>query len=118
MASADGLALAPGGAGYAFVETAAPAGYVVDPTPHEFTIGYQDQLTPVVTIEAMATNDFTTVRLSKLDEKGEPKAPVLDDIWIDFSPLADADARDIAHILKNLRMVREVVEDRLSVSRG
>lgn len=71
MASADGLALAPGGAGYAFVETAAPAGYVVDPTPHEFTIGYQDQLTPVVTIEAMATNDFTTVRLSKLDEKGE-----------------------------------------------
>ena len=71
MASADGLALAPGGAGYAFVETAAPAGYVVDPTPHEFTIGYQDQLTPVVTIETMATNDFTTVRLSKLDEKGE-----------------------------------------------
>lgn len=71
MATADGLALAPGGAGYAFVETAAPAGYVVDPTPHEFTIGYQDQLTPVVTIEAMATNDFTTVRLSKLDEKGE-----------------------------------------------
>ena len=71
MASADGLALSPGGAGYAFVETAAPAGYVVDPTPHEFTIGYQDQLTPVVTVEAMATNDFTTVRLSKLDEKGE-----------------------------------------------
>ena len=71
MASADGLALAPGGADYAFVETAAPAGYVVDPTPHEFTISYQDQLTPVVTIEAMATNDFTTVRLSKLDEKGE-----------------------------------------------
>ena len=71
MATADGLALAPGGAGYAFVETAAPAGYVVDPTPHEFTIGYQDQLTPVVTIETMATNDFTTVRLSKLDEKGE-----------------------------------------------
>lgn len=71
MATADGLALAPGGAGYAFVETAAPTGYVVDPTPHEFTIGYQDQLTPVVTIETMATNDFTTVRLSKLDEKGE-----------------------------------------------
>ncbi len=71
MATADGLALAPGGAGYAFVETAAPAGYVVDPTPHEFTIGYQDQLTPVVTIETMATNDFTTVRFSKLDEKGE-----------------------------------------------
>ena len=71
MATADGLALAPGGAGYAFVETTAPAGYVVDPTPHEFTIGYQDQLTPVVTIETMATNDFTTVRLSKLDEKGE-----------------------------------------------
>lgn len=71
MATADGLALAPGGAGYAFVETTAPAGCVVDPTPHEFTIGYQDQLTPVVTIETMATNDFTTVRLSKLDEKGE-----------------------------------------------
>lgn len=71
MATADGLALAPGGAGYAFVETAAPAGYVVDPTPHEFTISYQDQLTPVVTIETMAANDFTTVRFSKLDEKGE-----------------------------------------------
>ena len=71
MATVDGLALAPGGAGYAFVETAAPAGYVVDPTPHEFTISYQDQLTPVVTIETMAANDFTTVRFSKLDEKGE-----------------------------------------------
>lgn len=71
-ATVDGLALAPGGATYAFVETTAPAGYVVDPTPHEFTLTYQDQLTPVVTVESSATNDFTTVRLSKLDEKGDP----------------------------------------------
>lgn len=70
-ATAEGLALAPGGAAYAFVETSAPDGYVVDPTPHEFTLAYQDQLTPVVTVEATATNNFTTVRFSKLDEKGE-----------------------------------------------
>lgn len=71
-ATVDGLALAPGGAMYAFVETKAPAGYVLDPTPHEFTVAYQDQQTPVVEVEAAVSNDFSKVRLSKLDETGKP----------------------------------------------
>ena len=71
-ATVDGLALSPGGATYAFVETKACTGYVLDPTPHEFTVTYQDQQTPVVNAEVKASNDFTKVRLLKLDETGKP----------------------------------------------
>ncbi len=42
------LYLGSGEARYAFVETKAPSGHVLDATPHEFTLSWRDQDTPVV----------------------------------------------------------------------
>ena len=42
------LCLGSGEARYAFVETKAPSGHVLDPTPHEFTLTWKDQDTPIV----------------------------------------------------------------------
>lgn len=42
------LYLGSGEARYAFVETKAPSGHVLDPTPHEFTLTWKDQDTPTV----------------------------------------------------------------------
>lgn len=42
------LYLGSGEARYAFVETKAPSGHVLDPTPHEFTLTWKDQDTPIV----------------------------------------------------------------------
>ena len=70
-ATTEGLTLAEGGARYAFVETKAPEGYLLDATPHEFTLAYEDQMTPVVLAHTDVTNDFTKVEFSKVDEKGE-----------------------------------------------
>ena len=42
------LCLGSGEARYAFVETKAPSGHVLDPTPHEFTLNWKDQDTPIV----------------------------------------------------------------------
>ncbi len=71
IATTDNLTLARGGARYAFVETKAPEGYLLDATPHEFTLAYEDQMTPVVLVHTDVTNDFTKVEFSKVDEKGE-----------------------------------------------
>lgn len=42
------LCLGSGEARYTFVETKAPSGHVLDPTPHEFTLTWKDQDTPIV----------------------------------------------------------------------
>ena len=70
-ASVDGLMLCPDEARYAFVETTAPEGYLLDATPHEFTLAYAGQEVAVVTADITAQNDFTKLEVSKLDEKGE-----------------------------------------------
>ena len=55
-ATVEGLPLGTGEAGYAFVETLAPEGFVLDETPHEFTVSWEDQQTAVVWAEAEAQN--------------------------------------------------------------
>ena len=59
------LYLGSGTATYAFVETKAPEGHVLDQTPHEFTLTYQDQDTEVVWAEAQAENAPTEFVLDK-----------------------------------------------------
>ncbi len=51
-ATIEGLPLGTGSATYAFVETRAASGHVLDPTPVEFTLTWKDDETKVVTAEA------------------------------------------------------------------
>lgn len=66
--------LAPGD--YQFIETKAPAGYLLNTTPIKFTIAakgnYDPQKGPTP-IQVTATNYQGTVKLLKLDAKGEKK---------------------------------------------
>lgn len=64
-ATVDGLPLGTGSATYAFVETAPAPGHALDATPHEFTLSYADDRTPVVTASIEATNEPTVVTLDK-----------------------------------------------------
>lgn len=47
-ATTKDLYLGSGEARYAFVETKSPSGHVLDATPHEFTLAWKDQATPIV----------------------------------------------------------------------
>lgn len=69
VALVENLPLAPGGAHYAFVETKAPEGYVLDPTPHAFDLSYKNQETSVVLAEVTAQNTQARgkARLTKKD---------------------------------------------------
>ena len=51
-ATIEGLPLGTGSATYAFVETKAASGHVLDATPVEFTVSWKDDTTRVVTAEA------------------------------------------------------------------
>lgn len=51
-ATIEGLPLGTGSATYAFVETKAASGHVLDATPVEFTVSWKDDTTKVVTAEA------------------------------------------------------------------
>lgn len=64
-ATIEGLPLGTGTATYAFVETAPDPGHAVDATPHEFTLSYADDRTPVVNASVEATNEPTVVTLDK-----------------------------------------------------
>lgn len=64
-ASAENLPLGAGEAAYAFVETAPPPGYVLDPTPHSFTLAYVDANTPVVTAHVSCVNKPVRVTVRK-----------------------------------------------------
>lgn len=65
LGSIDGLPLGNGNAAYAFVETKAPDGYVLDPTPLEFSLDYRDDATPVVEACVNATDSPTEVVVLK-----------------------------------------------------
>lgn len=41
---------------YYLTEVKAPAGYNIDSTPHKYTFEYQDEHTPVITIESVIKN--------------------------------------------------------------
>ena len=64
-ATVEGLPLGTGSATYAFVETEPPVGHVLDPTPHEFTLTYENDHASVVFASAEATNEPTTITLDK-----------------------------------------------------
>lgn len=59
------LPLGSGKARYAFVERTAPAGYVLDATPHAFTLSYQDSEMPVVTAHVDVENQPVRVHIDK-----------------------------------------------------
>lgn len=59
------LYLGSGSATYAFVETVAPTGHILDPSPHEFTLTYADDTTEVVEVAVEATDAPTEVTLDK-----------------------------------------------------
>ena len=65
IASVDGLPLATDAVRYAFVETEAPDGHVLNGAPIEFSLSYQDGETPTVTAEVAATNEPTRVVVHK-----------------------------------------------------
>lgn len=56
-ATTGDLYLGPGEARYAFVETKAPSGHVLDATPHEFALAWKDQGTPVVEAHVDAVDE-------------------------------------------------------------
>lgn len=70
QAEEHGLPLGAGTAHYAIVETKAPAGYLLDETPHEFTLSYQDEKTAEISIVQTVDDDFTKVDISKTDISG------------------------------------------------
>ena len=66
-AKVSGLPLGTGSATYSFVETVAPAGHVLDGTPHSFTVTYEDDKTPVVSTKvevADAPNELVLAKAS------------------------------------------------------
>lgn len=65
VARIEGLPLGGGEATYAFVESKAPDGYVLDATPHVFTVSYQDATTPVVKVQAEAENQPVVATVQK-----------------------------------------------------
>lgn len=74
-AQVDGLPLGTGSATYAFVETLPPAGHVLDPTPHEVALSWQDASTPVVEARAESVNEANELQVEKVERNtGEPVA--------------------------------------------
>ena len=74
-ASITGLPLGKGVARYAFVETKAPDGYLLDPEPLEFGLSYLDQDTAEVVTTVEATNDYTKLDISKVEITGGDEIP-------------------------------------------
>ena len=61
----EGLPLAADTVRYAFVETEAPDGHVLDTSPIEFSLSFQDGETPTVVTEVSTTNEPTRVVVHK-----------------------------------------------------
>lgn len=64
------LYLGGGTARYAFVETKAPSGHVLDPTPHELELSFADGATPLVETRVDVGDDPTHVVIQKTDAIG------------------------------------------------
>ncbi len=65
IASIEGLPLGCDETSYAFIETKAPEGHVLDTTPIEFMLTWQDEDTAVVSTELEATNAPNRIELHK-----------------------------------------------------
>ena len=69
-ARVDLLSLGCGTATYEVVETQAPEGYLLNPTPHTVKLSYADQQTPVIEAHLDVSNDYTKIDVSKVDACG------------------------------------------------
>lgn len=74
-ASAENLPLGSGTAEYALIEVKAPAGFLLDDTPHQFTLSYNDDKTPVVETAVSIENKYTKLHVSKTDITGSSELP-------------------------------------------
>lgn len=103
-ATTDLLYLGSGSATYAFVETVAPAGHVLDSTPHEFTLAYVDGTTELAEVSIEATDTPTEVTLGKRVLGYEDALPgATFELWsaadeLDITPTAGKAALAIAGI--------------------
>lgn len=70
FACATHLSLGCGTATYEVVETQAPEGYLLNPTPHTVKLSYADQQTPVIEVRLDVSNDYTKIDVSKVDVTG------------------------------------------------
>lgn len=81
-ATTDELYLGDGSATYAFIETKAPKGHVLDATPHEFTLSYADDDTALVEVEVEAADAYTEVTIDKdIMGTGHPLAGAAFQAW-------------------------------------
>lgn len=69
-ARVDHLSLGCGTATYEVVETQAPEGYLLNPTPHTVKLSYADQQKPVIEAHLDVSNDYTKIDVSKVDACG------------------------------------------------
>lgn len=98
-ATTEKLYLGDGSATYAFVETSAPDGHVLDATPHEFTLSYADESTEVVTATVDVSNDANRLIVDK-DELGSGDAlpGTSFALWDADDEIADADTPGVTAI--------------------
>lgn len=81
-ATTTDLPLGTGIAVYAFQETKPPAGHVIDNEPHEFTVTYEDDKTPVVNVSATVENTPTELIVDKNTlGSDEPLANATFELW-------------------------------------
>lgn len=81
-ATTDELYLGDGSATYAFIETKAPEGHVLDATPHEFTLSYADDRTALVEVEVEVADAYTEVTIDKdIMGTGHPLAGATFQAW-------------------------------------
>lgn len=118
------LYLGSGEATYAFVETVPPAGHVLDATPHEFTLSYANETTPVVETKATVEDKPTEVTLDKLIlGSDDPLAGASFAIWsvadeIDVKPSEQGMGAIAVRMDSDTRGHVRVVEDLARQSEG
>ena len=111
VAAVEGLYLGSGEATYAFIETQAPAGHVIDETPHTFTVSYINADVALVEAEVGIKNAPTQVAVDKRAAGiGKPLAGAVFEIWSTADEIAlDADAGKAAVAIRAGDAATEVV---------
>ena len=84
-ARVDHLSLGCGTAIYEVVETQAPEGYLLNPTPHTVKLSYADQQTPVIEAHLDVSNDYTKIDVSKVDACGGQEVTGAELVLCDFN---------------------------------
>ncbi|AEB07883.1 Cna B domain protein [Coriobacterium glomerans PW2] len=97
LATTKPLYLGSGSAVYAFIETVAPAGHVLDDTPHEVTLTYKDARTPIVSAGTDVDDAPTRTVIEKTGSDGSALAGATFALWcaddeIDITPDAETGA--------------------------